>query len=128
MKKISNWWLLLLLPILLIAGFVFFIWFFSYDHTGKITTAILYDKSRLNKPVIDAALAARFAKGSNAAELEFFVEKLDGKCEKIKTDKMVCKLFTNAMPCVSNWIEISATMSLDAKIQQISAKNEGIAC
>jgi hypothetical protein len=126
--KISKCWLLLLIPVLAVAGFIFMIWYGSYDHRGKILEAILFDKNSTDEQVFTAALAVRFPAGSNLKDFQDVIQNLEGKCEKLSNSDLLCKVPKAATMCVSSWLEFKVNILSDGKIKNVTVKDGFLAC
>ena len=126
MTKPSKWWFLLwLLPFIIFGGFCSLMFF---DHTEKISKAILYESNgNANEAAISAALNARFPVGSSAAQVESFFKALEGECTT--TDKGIsCTITTSAAPCIGIKLYLGALLTAEGTVQNIHVRSGDVSC
>lgn len=126
MTKPSKWWFLLwLLPFIILGGFCSLMFF---DHTEKISKSILYETNgNANEAAISAALNARFPVGSSAAQVKSFFTALGGECST--TDKAIsCTITTAAAPCIGIKLYLEALLTAEGTVQDIFVKTEDVSC
>ncbi|AEG01782.1 hypothetical protein [Methylomonas methanica] len=135
LKKI-KWLLVFLLavPILLVVLGFFQLWKMSYNHTGEISTALIYGETnkskdaQLNNQIITTVLNTRFPSGSKLADLHSMIDKLGGKCKVNPKGGIDCRISQSSTFCISSWLDILIDINADETIKDIEARSEWLGC
>lgn len=129
MRRPSKWWLLLLVPTILLAFPIGVLYWSSFDNTEKLVHALLFQANGdLDEKTFLAAMTGRFPKGTEVRELIAFITAFKGQCNAVGNDKLNCSLDVSGTFCVGTKMQIDAKTSADGKIEEFNAVKYFVGC
>lgn len=151
MPKFRSWWLLLIVPALLIAlVFGVFRWV-TFDHGDQLARAVLFlPNGNFDEPTLSAAFGAKFPNGTPVSRLKQFTADLSGTCtvgpEVLRyvcsgnaatdppgcasqvNDTLYCTIPVSGTFCIANRIALKAHLEQGANVSNVTARNSSAAC
>ncbi|MYN16383.1 hypothetical protein GTP81_06420 [Rugamonas sp. FT107W] len=129
MRKPNKWWLLLFVPVILVALPIGVLYWSAFDNTEKIVHALLFRANGdLDEKIFLAAMTGRFPKGTEVRELIAFITAFKGQCKAGSNDKLNCSLDVSGAFCVATKMQIDVKTTADGKIEEFNAVEYFIGC
>ena len=129
MRKPSKWWLLLLVPTILVAFPIVVLYGSSFDNTEKLVHVLLFQANgESDEKTFLAAMTARFPKGTEVRELIAFINGFNGQCKAVGNDKLNCSLDVSGTFCVGTKMQIDTKISANGKIEEFNVVKYFVGC
>jgi hypothetical protein len=101
----------------------------SFDHSAKVSKALLYDANgKPDDAAFTAAMNARFPPGAKSTDVQGFIVSIGGSCSQNTPTQLYCHVSTTGTICVAHLMYFNVATSAAGTVEHIEAKGGIKAC